>query len=127
MEQKVVEFNRVNSYDINNEYNSQLDDVLSQLKEINIINNEFNSIVESQGELISDIEKNTEKSANNIHSSNEQLIQISGYQKSIFWKKSFMITAGTTIITAPLAVFVGTKVAIIAGCGTIICGLYNMF
>lgn len=121
-----INLSRINSIEINEEYNNQLGEVLSELKEINELNNEFNSMAISQGEKINEVEKTVEDSSNHIHSSNEKLIEVSGYQKSIFWKKSFLLTTCTAVVTAPVCVFIGAKAAVIAAVGTVGYGLYNM-
>lgn len=103
-------------------YNSELDMLLSSVREINEIHNDLNNIIVSQKEKIDQIDKNIDRIENMIDSSNEQLIIASEYQRSIFWQKSGVVTLCTAIITTPVAVFLGPKIAIVAG----ICTMFGV-
>ena len=87
----------------------------------------MNELMSSQHEKIQIIDTVVDKTSNLVDSSNGQLIVASEYHQSIFWKKSFLLTMCTAVVTAPVAVFIGAKAAILAGVGTAIGGAVSFF
>jgi t-SNARE complex subunit (syntaxin) len=121
------EFSKVHSIELDEEYKNDLGGLLSEIKEIQELNSQMNNLIISQNENIKNIDKDIHKTTNNIDSSNENLISAAEQQKSIFWKKSMLLTVCTVVVTAPVSVLVGTKIAIIAGVGTAVATGVTLF
>lgn len=118
---------RVNSVELDEEYNNELKNLLLDVREINHINLHMNELISSQSEKINIIAKNTDKTINNIEASNGQLILASDYQKSIFLKKSILLTLCTAIITTPVSILIGGYTAVATGIGTFVAGGVALF
>lgn len=118
---------KVNSIELDEEYNNELGKLLSEVKEIYEINSQMNELISSQTEKINDVDNTIEKTADIVDASNGQLILVSDYQKSIFWKKSILLTVCTAAVTAPVSIFIGGYAAIAAGVGTFIAGGVTIF
>lgn len=112
-----------NSIEFEEYYNNELIGLLSSIKEIGEIHSELNTLNNSQSEKINKIDNDIEHTANSIDKANADLLISSEYQKSIFWKKGFVLVAVTVAITAPVTLAVGAKIGIVAGAGTLIAGL----
>jgi t-SNARE complex subunit (syntaxin) len=127
MKLEQIQINKVTSAELDTEYNKELDSLIDSVKEINEIHSEMSVLISSQNEKIELIDKDIDKTAGLVDSSNGQLVVASEYQQSIFWKKSFLLTLCTAVVTAPVSVFIGAKAAIIAGVGTVVYGAINFF
>ena len=125
-QQVTTTLKKVDSVEIDKEYNDKLKGILNEIREVKDIHMEFNTVLKSQEEQIDEIDKNVNMTSTNVDESNTNLIEVSGIQKSVFWKKSFLLTTCTAIVTVPVAVFVGAKAAVVAGVGTAAYGTYNL-
>jgi t-SNARE complex subunit (syntaxin) len=114
--------NKVNSFELEQEFNNEMKNLLSEVQEINDINLYMNELILSQTDKINNINHNIDKTVNVIEKSNDQLILASNYQRSLLWKKGILLTACTAVVTMPVTFFVGANIGLIAGIGTFIAG-----
>jgi hypothetical protein len=128
-EQKIIfsSISKVHSIELDEEYNKELGNLLSEVQEIREINSQMDELISSQSEKINDVDKTIDKTVDVVDASNGQLILASDYQKSIFWKKSILLTICTAAVTAPVSIFVGGYAALAAGVGTFIAGGVTIF
>jgi t-SNARE complex subunit (syntaxin) len=129
LDQKIIlsSISKVHSAELDEEYNNELGKLLSEVQEINEINSQMNELISSQSEKIKEVDKTIDKTADTVDASNGQLILASDYQKSIFWKKSILLTICTAAVTAPVSIFAGGYAALAAGVGTFIAGGVTIF
>jgi t-SNARE complex subunit (syntaxin) len=129
--QKIIDdtcyFTKVNSIELDEEYNNELENLLSEVNEINEINSQIDELISSQSEKINEIDKTINKTSDAVDTSNGQLILASDYQKSIFWKKSILLTICTVAVTTPISVLAGGYAALAAGIGTFVAGGVAIF
>lgn len=117
--QKDIQRDNIN---LKQKYNEELDTLLSSVKEVGKIHDELNEMINSQTEKINEIDINIDKTADKVEASNENLLFTLDYKKSLFWKKGGVVTLATVAVATPVAVFIGPKIAIIAGVCTL-CGV----
>lgn len=117
-----TEINNTEKIDLNHKYNEELDNLLTSVREVGQIHDELNKMVALQSEKINTVEENTEKTADKVDASNMNLTEALDYKKSIFWKKGGLVTICTAAVATPAAIFLGPKIAVVAG----VCTLFGV-
>lgn len=90
-QQVTTTLKKVDSVEIDKEYNDKLKGILNEIREVKDIHMEFNTVLKSQEEQIDEIDKNVNMTSTNVDESNTNLIEVSGIQKSVFLEKKFLV------------------------------------
>lgn len=115
LELELIKLTKITNLELKEEYETELNKVATEIKEINEINMQINSMIQNQSENINTSVKECNTTLTNMKNSNEQLEKALEYKNSALYKKGILLTLCASVVSIPLAITLGTKIAIGAG------------